>query len=153
MVLSGGFTDPATLSPEGEDRLRASIALARHIRVPRFITTRIGRVFDGSEVTSDTGQRSMLDGVDLNGAEWVIAGTMCRTTADEARAVAEILPAGSHIALVTTAYHGRRATATFRKAGFHVTLIVAPEVRYRARWTRYVRDAIGLLAYRWRGYA
>jgi uncharacterized SAM-binding protein YcdF (DUF218 family) len=57
-----------------------------------------------------------------------------RTTADNARRVAQLLPPGASVWLVTQPFHGRRAAYLFRRAGLDAhAWHIADSLEYRDR--------------------
>ena len=103
------------------DRFWGGLELLRAGRAPRL-------VFMGGRMPWSAGPQTEGEALRRAAiAEGVPAAAISvtdevRNTADEARAVARVLPANArHITLVTSAYHMPRAARLFRQAGFEVT--------------------------------
>jgi uncharacterized SAM-binding protein YcdF (DUF218 family) len=67
-------------------------------------------------------------------ADAIVVEERSRTTAENAREVAALLPAGARVWIVTQPFHGRRARRVFRRAGLDAEVWhLADSLEYRDR--------------------
>lgn len=143
VVLSAGVTPDGMLQQQGLDRLLRGIDLVKAGVARRIVITRERRRVGDVWVTSEADQARLLarGGV----AEVISTGTVA-STREEALRVAEMARSRgwTHIVLVTSPFHSRRACATFEKAGVALSCVpsesrdvavkslAGPETRARA---------------------
>lgn len=122
VVLSAGVTADGFLHQQGLDRLLKGLELVRKGAAPLLVVTREQREVHGRKVTAARDQDSLAK---LAGVDSVIATPLEASTHDEAMAVALIARRSgwTHIVLVTSPFHSRRACATFEKAGLVVSCV------------------------------
>jgi uncharacterized SAM-binding protein YcdF (DUF218 family) len=122
VVLSAGVTADGFLSQQGLDRLLKGLQLVRSGSAPILVVTREQRELHGRKVTGARDQDSLAA---LAGISNVIATPLEASTHDEAVAVALIARRSgwTHIVLVTSPFHSRRACATFEKTGLIVSCV------------------------------
>lgn len=125
VVLSGWLTEDGHLTPTAADRLLTGLAVARRHGVGELVTSRVSREVDGRTLTSDADQRA-LAGL-LTPAPRLSTVAPVASTRDEAVRVAALADSvgWSHVAVVTSPSHTRRACATFERAGLRVTCVPA----------------------------
>ena len=136
MVLSGGrhpAPGAARVSEwEDPDRFLAGLDLYRAGKAPRLLFTGGASPFRPGQ--SLEGQRYLQEARQLG----IPAAAMASTppvvnTAEEASAIRQLLPTGSRILLVTSAFHMRRAHRLFERQGFKV-LPFPVDFQARRRW-------------------
>lgn len=111
----------ASLSPEAESRLLYGVRLARRLRVPLVVSG--GRVLAAEEVPPEAEVAAAL-ARDLGiSHEMIRVEAASRTTAENARFTAERFEF-QRVAVVTSAYHMRRALLAFTREG--LTPLPAP---------------------------
>jgi len=153
VVLSGGFRHPAPGAPgtmewRDPDRFQAGLDLFRAARAPRLLFT------GGPVVFSAPPEAGLPSEGELYRREAVARGLppaalavtpLVLNTAEEAQAVAALLPPGSSVLLVTSAYHLPRARRLFERQGLRV-LPWPVDFQARAAWAghRY-RDPLAYL--------
>ena len=122
VVLSAGVTADGLLHQQGLDRLLKGLQLVRGHTAPVLIVTREQRKVHGRKVTAARDQDSLAA---LAGVTDVIATRLAASTHDEAMAVALVARKSgwTHIVLVTSPFHSRRACATFEKTGLIVSCV------------------------------
>jgi uncharacterized SAM-binding protein YcdF (DUF218 family) len=120
VVLSAGVTADGLLHQQGLDRLLKGLQLVRDRIAPVLVVTREQREVHHRKVTAARDQDSLAM---LAGVVNVIATPLEGSTHDEAMAVALIARKSgwTHIVLVTSPFHSRRACATFEKTGLTVS--------------------------------
>lgn len=128
VVLSGGFRHPSegpvgTLEWRDPDRFQAGLELFRARRAPRLVFTG-GPVFLGATNRSDLPSEGELYRRDalargLPPRALTVTGRVLNT-AEEARALAVLLPRGSSVLLVTSAFHMPRARRLLERQGLRV---------------------------------
>ncbi len=120
VVLGAKLFADGSVTPALAERIAAAAALYRAGGAPSVIATGGGGEAD-----------AIAAGL---GAIPVRVERLARTTAENARLVAAMLPRGAAVWLVTQPFHGRRAEYLFRRAGLtpHVWHI-ADSIEYRDR--------------------
>jgi uncharacterized SAM-binding protein YcdF (DUF218 family) len=124
VVLSGGVTRDGFIPQQGTDRLRKALELMRANVAPTLVVTRERIEAHSGEVSSVADQDKLIA---LAGVNSVLSTGWARSTHDEAAYVSAIAKrrGWSHVVLVTSAFHSRRACATFEKAGLRVSCVPA----------------------------
>jgi uncharacterized SAM-binding protein YcdF (DUF218 family) len=121
VVLSGGVNPNGTMNGEALDHLITGLELTRPGNAPLLVTTTVQEIFPTGLVSSETDQSRIIA---LSGgrSRWIHTRPG-RSTRDEAVMVADsLLPKGlSHIAVVASPLHTRRACSAFEAVGFVVT--------------------------------
>lgn len=161
VVLSAGVTADGMLPQQGLDRILRGIELARGGVAPRIVLTRERKRVRGKWVTTSADQERL---VSMAGVEVVTTG-VSGSTREEALRVQALSRQGqwNRIVLVTSAFHARRACATFEKLGLEVSCIPAdsrdvavltiaePHDRVRA-FAMWMYEAAGTARYRVAGW-
>ncbi|MGI9042910.1 MAG: YdcF family protein [Gemmatimonadaceae bacterium] len=161
VVLSAGVTGDGMLAQQGLDRVLKGIELARSGVAPRIVLTRERKRVRGKWVTTSADQERL---VSMAGVEVVTTG-VSRSTREEALRVRALALEGqwTRIVLVTSAFHARRACATFEKLELDVSCIPAdsrdvavltlaePADRVRA-FAMWLYEAAGTARYRMAGW-
>lgn len=113
VVLGAPLGPGDTLTPALAERVDAAVALHRAGGAPRIVAT--GGITRGARrAEADV----IAEALRARGIAEVIVERASRTTAENARFTAALLPAGCAVWLVTQPFHGRRAARLFRAAGF-----------------------------------
>ncbi len=161
VVLSAGVTRDGMLPQQGLDRLLKGIELARSGVAPRIVLTRERKRVQGKWVTTSVDQERLAP---MAGVEVIRTG-VSRSTREEALRV-QVLARGkgwTRVVLVTSAFHARRACATFEKVGLEVSCIPAdsrdvavltlaePHDRVRA-FALWMYEMVGTARYRMAGW-
>ncbi|MCB0635660.1 MAG: YdcF family protein [Lewinella sp.] len=178
IVLGGYLSEAGRLQPgppefsERADRLTAPIALYHQGLVKKLLLSGgAGTLFleDEQPEATTAAQYALNLGV---AAEDLLLDIQARNTYENALFSAELLagrPAGERYLLVSSAWHLPRAAACFRKAGLsvilypvdylqsHTPLVPAdyflPRAQTLADWESLIKEWVGYLVYRLRGYA
>jgi uncharacterized SAM-binding protein YcdF (DUF218 family) len=111
----GRVRSPAALSAEAESRLLYAVRLATELGVPLVVTG--GRVLSANVVPPEAEVAAGLARRLSTGELVVHVESRSRTTAENAARTAELVPYRT-VAVVTSAYHMRRALLAFRRSGF-----------------------------------
>ena len=127
IVVLSGMVRPVAAAPgavasewgDAIDRIEGGIALWHAGKAPRLVLTG-GQVpwLDAPPESQVLEQWALVRGVE---AAAILQTPPVANTAQEAAAIAQMLPAGAKILLVTSAFHMPRAQAQFARAGFKVT--------------------------------
>lgn len=161
VVLSAGATGDGMLPQQGLDRLLKGIELARAGVAPRIVVTTERKRVRGKWVTTSPDQKRLAP---MAGVEIVTTG-VSRSTREEAIRVKALAQEGkwSRIVLVTSAFHARRACATFEKLELEVSCIPAdsrdvavltiaePHDRVRA-FAMWMYEMVGTARYKMAGW-
>jgi uncharacterized SAM-binding protein YcdF (DUF218 family) len=125
VVLSAAVNPNGTMSGEALDHLMTGLELTGRRNPPLLVTTTVRQSFPTGSVSSETDQSRI---VAMSGGRvgW-IRMRPGKSTRDEAVAVARsLLPQGiSHVAVVASPMHTRRACSAFEAVGFVVTCVPA----------------------------
>lgn len=141
VALSADMTDDGILGPDATGRLLDALRLVKQNNAPLLLTTRYSRPSLHRRLTPDSGQRRLVSLAGLE-SRWRILPDV-KTTRDEAsRAWALLGASHSHIAVVTSPLHTRRACAVFEAAGFTVTCVAAESLRWARRSLDEVSDRV-----------
>jgi len=129
IVVLGAPVRGEQLSPIVAERVAAAAALWHARGAPLVIAT--GGITAG---TTRAEADAMADALRAAGVTDVVVERLARTTAENARLSARLLPSGARVWVVTQPFHGRRAARLFRAAGLepHVWHI-ADSLEYRDR--------------------
>lgn len=131
VVLGAPLARGGVLSPILEERVAAAAALWR-ANAARIVVATGGVTASRSRSEAD----ALAEGLLAAGIPEVLVERVSRTTAENARFVAELLaPHGVRsVWLVTQPFHGRRAARLFRAVGFEPRVWhIADSVQYRDR--------------------
>lgn len=162
MVLSARIETDSALSVDAIDRYLTGLEIAKSTHVPELVTSRVRRLVDAGMITSDADQQRLISLTGYAG-HWDIVAPV-KTTRDEARrAAALLLPSRSHLIVVTSPLHTRRACATFERVGFSVSCQPAREHGHvsgnpetpsdrLASFREYVYERLGMVKYRHEGW-
>lgn len=125
VVLSAGVNPNGTMSGEALDHLITGLELTRAGNSPTLVTTTVRQLYPTGEVLSETDQARIVNL--MGGRSRWLRTRPGRSTRDEAVLVADsLLPKGlSHIVVVTSPMHTRRACSAFEAVGFAVTCVPA----------------------------
>jgi uncharacterized SAM-binding protein YcdF (DUF218 family) len=163
IVLSSSVNADSSLDPEATERLISGLELVKAGAAPRIVTSRVAEDFGSVTVTSDAGQRRLIQ---LAGADraWSVVDSV-HSTHDEATRMARLLlPSGARsVALVTSPMHTRRACATFEAVGFRVHCVASMEGNavtrrpasppdHLAAFRVYLYERLGMIEYKARGW-
>lgn len=123
IVLSVGITPDSLLNPEAVDRLLTGLALMRDSVAPTLVVTEPRRSRDGVTAAPDQARLRAL----VTRPFPMLMVDSVRTTRDEATQSWRLLSPrrATHVAVVTSPLHTRRACATFEQIGFNVTCVPA----------------------------
>lgn len=125
VILGAPLGPGGTLTPVLAERATAAAALWRAGGAPIVIAT--GGVTGSARAEADAIAEAIPEIP-------VIVERTARTTADNARLVARLLPAGASVWLVTQPFHGRRAVHLFRRTGLDAhAWHIADSLEYRDR--------------------
>jgi uncharacterized SAM-binding protein YcdF (DUF218 family) len=125
VVLSAAVNPNGTISSEALDHLITGLELTRGKNSPMLVTTTVLQTFPTAAISSVPDQLRIVALFDGR-TRWIRThpGT---STRDEALSVADsLLPKGlSHIVVVSSPMHTRRACSAFEAVGFFVTCVPA----------------------------
>jgi uncharacterized SAM-binding protein YcdF (DUF218 family) len=128
IVVLGAPLRNDRLTPILAERVDAAAALWRAGGAPIVIAT--GGVTSGKRAEAD----AIAEALRARGVGDVIVERDSKTTADNARLTAQLLPPRSVVWLVTQPFHGRRAARLFRDAGLEPRVWhIADSLEYRDR--------------------
>lgn len=128
IVVLGAPLRDDRLTPVLVERIDAAAALWRAGGAPRVIAT--GGVTSGTIAEAD----AIAEGLRARGVTEVVVERASRSTAENARFAARLLPPGATVWLVTQPFHGRRAARLFRAAGLVPRVWhIAESLEYRDR--------------------
>ncbi len=161
VVLSGGVSADGMLPQQGLDRVLKAVQLSRQRAAPVIVLTRERKRVNGKWVTAGSDQERI---VSLAGSPTIATG-LASSTRDEAVRVARLARerGWKRIIVVTSAFHARRACATFEKVGLLVSCVPAdsrdvavlsltePDDRLRA-FAMWSYEVAGTLRYRAAGW-
>ncbi len=161
VVLSGGVSADGMLPQQALDRVLKAVQLSRQGVAPLIVLTRERKRIDGEWVTTGSDQERI---VSLAGTATVATG-LASSTRDEALRVAHLARerGWKRVIVVTSAFHARRACATFEKLGLTVSCVPAdsrdvavmslsePDDRVRA-FAMWSYELAGTLRYRAAGW-
>jgi len=161
VVLSAGVTGDGMLPQQAIDRLLKGIELARAGVAPRIVLTSERKRVGGKWVSTSGDQQKL---VSMAGVEVVTTG-VARSTREEAERVQTLARENqwARIVLVTSAFHARRACATFENLGLEVSCVPAdsrdiavnalaePHDRVRA-FAMWMYEMVGTARYRVAGW-
>jgi uncharacterized SAM-binding protein YcdF (DUF218 family) len=126
IVVLGARLSNDSLTPVLVERARVAAELFARGAAPRVIAT--GGVTSGTR--SEAG--ALADAIEQLGVPSVERETRARTTAENARFVAAMLPRGARVWLVTQPFHARRAEYLFTRAGLDARAWhIADSIQYR----------------------
>lgn len=128
LVLSSGVASDSLLDGAGIERLKTGIAIAEALGAT-LVTTRTKHGTGGP--TSDYAQSLLIHAAGLGGHQWVVLDGVVHSTREEAMRARSAVASGSHIVVVTSLFHTRRACAAFEEVGFKVTCRAAMQ-RHRS---------------------
>lgn len=176
VVLGGGLVPRDTRHPypdmnEAADRLWHAARLHAAGRAPRILLSG-GRVWDSGPQSEADAMAELLIDLGVPATAILIEGDS-RNTRENAVQTAAMLARDDleRVLLVTSATHMTRALATFRKAGVDaipaatdhrpsstystqpLALALLPDAGALQSSTRALKELLGLLVYRWRGWA
>lgn len=125
VVLSAGVNPNGTMNGEALDHLITGLELTRPGDSPVLVTTTVQQIFPAGAVSSETDQSRVI--ALFGGRSRWIRTRPGNSTRDEAVVVADsLLSKGlSHIAVVASPMHTRRACSAFEAVGFVVTCVPA----------------------------
>lgn len=162
VVLSGSVSDDGLLGQQATDRLLAAMSLVR-AGVSDTLVLTVWHAPDHPEVTSARDELRIA--TLLPPGVTIVQVGRIGTTRLEAERIASVLPPSrvSHIVLVTSPLHTRRACATFERMGYRVSCVPAlsrdvalgalASARDRMETFRMaVYERAGLIEYRWKGW-
>src|SRR5690349_3024267 len=119
VALSSGIDSLGRIDAVGAARLVAALEIARQYPGSRLLTTRVAHAESGA--TSDSSQRTLIESAGVELRRWSVANGIVHSTRDEAVRTRAMLGQDSlSIVVVTSAFHTRRACATFEAVGFRV---------------------------------
>lgn len=128
IVVLGAPLRSDRLSPILVERVDAAAQLFHAGGAPTVIAT--GGVTSGSIAEAD----AIAAALRARGVPHVLVERASRTTAENARFTAALLPRGATVWLVTQPFHGRRAARLFRAAGLSPRVWhIADSLEYRDR--------------------
>lgn len=128
IVVLGAPLRSDRLSPILVERVDAAAQLFHAGGAPTVIAT--GGVTSGSIAEAD----AIASALRARGVPHVLVERASRTTAENARFTAALLPHGATVWLVTQPFHGRRAARLFRAAGLSPRVWhIADSLEYRDR--------------------
>lgn len=128
IVVLGAPLRDDRLTPVLLERVEAAVELFRAGAAPLVIAT--GGVTSGTIAEAD----AIAEALRARGVADVIVERASRTTADNARLTAQLLPPRSTVWIVTQPFHGRRAARLFREAGLVPRVWhIAESLEYRDR--------------------
>jgi uncharacterized SAM-binding protein YcdF (DUF218 family) len=162
VVLSSGMKSDSLLDPVGTERLLMAIEVARATGTTRLVTTRARYFLNGEMMTTEPGQRRLLELARFDSG-WAVVDSVFSTRDEAVQSARLLLPAAKRVAVVTSPMHTRRACATFERVGFDVTCIAAREIANVTRkplspedrlaaWRAWVYEHLGMVKYRWKGW-
>ena len=123
VVLSAGVSLDGMVRQQGMDRLLKGIELARAGTAPRLVLTRERKNVAGRWVTSEADQKRLSAFAETQ----VLTTGYSASTREEAMRVQAIAAreGWKRVVLVTSAFHSRRACASFEKVGLTVSCVPA----------------------------
>jgi len=126
IALSAGLNADTTMSGEALDHLITALELVRAGQSRVLVTTTADVVFQRSgRVRSDEDQSRIL-GLFPGATEWLRTPVTTSTHDEAVESEDLLLPQGlTHVVVVTSPMHSRRACATFERAGFSVVCVPA----------------------------
>jgi SanA protein len=131
VVLGASLGRRDSLSPVLAERVTAAIQLWRAGAAPTIVCT--GGITGRAHRAEATVMAAALVGAGVPPAAIVVEDAALNT-ADNARYVAALLPAGARVWIVTQPFHARRAVYLFRRAGLDPTAWhIADSLEYRDR--------------------
>jgi uncharacterized SAM-binding protein YcdF (DUF218 family) len=163
VVLSAYVQPDSAIDAEATERLLSGLELYKAGIAPRMVTSRVEASDGGIRRSSSADVRQLLD---LAGATtgWIEVDSVSSTRDEAVRMAAALLPQGiARIALVTSAFHTRRACATFEAVGFVVSCQAARDRAVMKRhptnsasrlaaFGDYVYERLGMIKYRRMGW-
>jgi uncharacterized SAM-binding protein YcdF (DUF218 family) len=147
-ALGSAVRDDSTLSRTGAERVIAAVTYLHSSGSPRLITSRV-RTRKG--LLSDYGQRLIIVPAGI-ADRWTILDGVVGTTRDEVLFLRRIAAPGTRIAVVTSAFHTRRACAAFRHVGFLVTCLSSGAGPWWTTPYQAAYEMLGVIKYRWKGW-
>ncbi|HEX4455137.1 MAG TPA: YdcF family protein [Kofleriaceae bacterium] len=135
IVVLGARLANDSLTPVLVERARVAAELFARGAAPRVIAT--GGVTSGTRSEADV----LAGAIEQLGVPAVLRESRARTTAQNARFVAAMLPRGARVWLVTQPFHARRAEFLFARAGLDARAWhIADSIQYRepARALRWI---------------
>jgi len=125
VVLSAAVSRDSLLSPGGAERLLHGVALLNDGRAGVIVTSRVRHRQGADTISSDADQARLL-ALGPDSVRWVVIDSVATTRDEAVRAAALARREGwSHLMVVTSPLHTRRACAAFRKTGLRVTCVPA----------------------------
>lgn len=121
VVLSSGLNPDTTITSDAFDRLVSGLGFVHRGIAPILVTTSVHEIFPTGYISSETDQANIISLITPPPVWWRALGG--HSTRNEATGVAALLfpHHDTHIVLVTSPMHTRRACATFAAVGFAVT--------------------------------
>lgn len=146
VVLGVPLAAGGELSAVGVERVAAGVTLWRAARAPQLILA--GGATRGARRSEASAMAAWAARAGVPGSA-LVAEERSRTTAENAREVARLLPAGAPVWVVTQPFHGRRARWWFREVGLRPAIWhLADSLQYRDR-----RRALGWLGREYAAWA
>lgn len=163
VVLSGYVQLDSAIDADATERLLSGMELYKAGVAPKIVTSRVETSDGGTRRSSSADVRRLLE---LAGATpgWIEVDSVSSTHDEAVRMAAVLLPGGiARIALVTSAFHTRRACATFEAVGFVVSCQPARDRAVMKRrptnsssrlaaFGDYVYERLGMIKYRRMGW-
>lgn len=163
VVYSGAMTDAGHIGDIALTRLVSALDDAQRLGIPHIAFSEQARTVRGRVITSGADQRRLVGLVGHGAQAHVVRGVTNTYTESLAFAALARAQRWTHVRVVTSPLHARRACSTLEATGLRVTCApaTARDVALtnlngsRARLTvarAAVHEAIGLLVYRARGW-
>lgn len=162
MILSGSLTTDSALTSDAFNRTISGLELAKAAQVPELVTSRVFRDSRAGRISSDSDQARLIRLADYTG-HWDIVSPVHSTRDEAVQAAKLLLPSRSHLIVVTSPMHTRRACATFERVGFvvscqpsreHENVTWHPESASDrlASFREYLYERLGMVKYRYTGW-
>lgn len=176
-IVLGGFSDPSLLPNDrlhvngDAGRLTLVLELYKAQKIKKIlVSSGSGRLFGDQTREADAVNIFLLKmGVP---AEDIILENTSKNTGENAQYTAAVLqkryPNGTSMVLVTSSYHARRSRACFKKAGLQcfdcpagstarnegdsLQEMLVPNGYVLGSWQAYIKEWIGMVAYKAKGY-
>lgn len=125
IALSGSLNPDTTISGEALDHLITALELIHSRRSRVLVTTTKAVLFPSGAVNSYADQSRILT-LFPEGIEWLRTSPTVSTHDEALKAANILLPQGlTHVAVIASPMHSRRACETFERAGFSVACVPA----------------------------
>lgn len=162
MVLSATLNTNGLLTSDAFNRTISGLELAKAAQVPELVTSRVFRDSRAGRISSDSDQARLIRLADYTG-HWDIVSPVHSTRDEAVQAAKLLLPSRSHLIVVTSPMHTRRACATFERVGFvvscqpsreHENVTWHPESASDrlASFREYLYERLGMVKYRYTGW-